>query len=131
MMRILLPVLTCALLSLGAMAQEPPPAPEPAVEPEPAPQAGTQELTPEPAPPDLPDRLEDGQPIEPQVTIVRKGDAVVEEYRANGRMFMVRVTPKVGKPYYLLDRDGDGRMESRMSELYEEFAVPQWVIFSW
>ncbi len=131
MMRILLPVLTTMLFSLGAIAQESPPAPEPVAEPEPLTQEATEELSPDPAPPDLPDRLEDGQPIEPQVTIVRKGDAVVEEYRANGRMFMVKITPKVGLPYYLLDRDGDGRMESRMSEINDEFAVPQWVIFSW
>ena len=131
MIRILFAVLTCTLFSLGVIAQEPPPATESGAEPESAAQADAEEPAPNPAPPDLPDRLEDGQPIEPEVTIVRKGDAVVEEYRVNGRMFMVRVTPKVGKPYYLLDRDGDGRMESRMSELYEEFAVPQWVIFSW
>ena len=131
MIRILFAVLTCTLLSLGVIAQEPPPATESGAEPESAAQADAEEPAPNPAPPDLPDRLEDGQPIEPEVTIVRKGDAVVEEYRVNGRMFMVRVTPKVGKPYYLLDRDGDGRMESRMSELYDEFAVPQWVIFSW
>jgi hypothetical protein len=131
MMRILLPVLTTMLFSLSAIAQESPPTPEPVAEPEPLAQEATEELSPDPAPPDLPDRLEDGQPIEPEVTIVRKGDAVVEEYRANGRMFMVKVTPKVGLPYYLLDRDGDGRMESRMSEINDEFAVPQWVIFSW
>jgi hypothetical protein len=131
MKRILLPVLICAMFPLGANAQEPAPAPEPAVAPEPAPEEAAGELAPEPAPPELPSRLEDGQPIEPEVTIVRKGDAVVEEYRANGRMFMVKITPKVGKPYYLLDKDGDGNMESRMSDLYEDFAVPQWVIFSW
>lgn len=136
-MRSILLVLLCTLLSVGAGAQEPPPAPETAVAPEtaavPEPVTGAEaeELASDPAPPDLPDRLEDGQPIEPEVTIVRRGDAVVEEYRVNGRMFMVKITPKVGKPYYLLDRDGDGRMESRMSKLYEEFAVPQWVIFSW
>ena len=129
MKQILLPVFLCALLPLGAVAQAP--APEPAVAPEPAPEAAAGEFAPEPAPPDLPNRLEDGQPIEPEVTIVRKGDAVIEEYRANGRMFMVKITPKLGKPYYLLDRDGDGRMESRMSDLYANFAVPQWVIFSW
>ena len=129
MKRILIPVLTGVLYSLAAGAQEPPP--EPAVVPEPAAEAAAEEFSPDPAPPDLPDRLEDGQPIEPEVTIVRKGDAVVEEYRANGRMFMVKITPKVGKPYYLLDKDGDGNMESRMSDIYEDFVVPQWVIFSW
>ncbi len=131
MKRILSSIFICALFSFSAVAQEAAPPPEPATAPEPAPEAAAGEFSPEPAPPDLPDRLEDGQPIEPDVTIVRKGDAVVEEYRANGRMFMVKITPKVGKPYYLLDKDGDGNMESRMSDIYEDFVVPQWVIFSW
>lgn len=121
-----LTLIATLLLAGAAAAQEPPP-PDVA----PAPEEAPAEFDPVPEPPDLPSRLEDGQPIEPQVTIVRKGDAVIEEYRANGRMFMVKVTPKVGPSYYLLDRDGDGRMESRMSKIHEEFAVPQWVIFSW
>jgi hypothetical protein len=133
---LLLPTLIVLLCGAAPYAQEPPPeaAAEPAA-PE-APEAGTAaaddgEFAPVPEPPVIPNRLEDGQPIEPQVTIRRRGENVVEEYRANGRLFMVRITPRVGKPYYLLDRDGDGRMESRMSELWDEFAVPQWVIFSW
>jgi len=44
---------------------------------------------------------------------------------------MVKVTPFIGKPYYFIDRDGDGLMESRMSDLYNPTHVPQWVIFSW
>lgn len=88
-----------------------------------------------PEPPDLPDPVESGQPldqpVEPEVTIIRRGDAVVEEYRVNGRHYMTKVTPSVGPAYYLIDRDGDGRMETRMSEIYDDFVVPQWVIFSW
>ena len=87
-----------------------------------------------PEPPELPTQLESGQPmdqIEPEVTIIRRGDAVIEEYRVNGRHYMTKITPAVGPAYYLVDRDGDGRMESRMSEIYDDFVVPQWVIFSW
>ena len=84
-----------------------------------------------PEPPDLPEKLQDGQPIEPEVTIIRREEQVIEEYRVNGRMYMVKITPRVGLPYYLIDRDGDGRMESRMSEIYDDFVVPQWVILSW
>lgn len=84
-----------------------------------------------PEPPEIPQQLQDGQPIEPEITIIHREEAVIEEYRVNGRMYMVKITPKVGPPYYLLDRDGDGRMESRMSEIYDDFVVPQWVIFSW
>ena len=84
-----------------------------------------------PAPPEIPQHLQDGQPIEPEVTIIHREEAVIEEYRVNGRMYMVKITPKIGPPYYLVDRDGDGRMESRMSQIYDDFVVPQWVIFSW
>lgn len=87
-----------------------------------------------PAPPDLPEPLESGQPmdqVEPEVTIIRRGDATIEEYRVNGRHYMTKITPAVGPAYYLIDRDGDGRMESRMSDIYDDFVVPQWVIFSW
>ncbi|MBT7950232.1 MAG: DUF2782 domain-containing protein [Gammaproteobacteria bacterium] len=84
-----------------------------------------------PLPPDLPDPLQSGQAIEPEVTIVRKGEATIEEYRLNGRMYMAKITPKIGKPYYLVDKDGDGRMEARMSTIYDDFVVPQWVLFSW
>lgn len=119
-----LALLASLLFATTLAAQEPPPPAEDAP-------AAEDEFGPVPEPPELPSRLEDGQPIEPEVTIVRRGDAVIEEYRANGRMYMVKVTPRVGPSYYLLDRDGDGRMESRMSRINEEFAVPQWVIFSW
>ncbi len=84
-----------------------------------------------PLPPDLPDPLQSGQPMEPEVTIVHRGEATIEEYRLNGRMYMAKITPKIGKPYYLVDKDGDGRMEARMSEIYDDLVVPQWVLFSW
>ncbi|MDX1518633.1 MAG: DUF2782 domain-containing protein [Gammaproteobacteria bacterium] len=88
-------------------------------------------LEPAPEPPELPDPLQSGETIEPEVTIVREQDRVVHEYRLNGRLYMVKVIPSVGKPYYLLDQDGDGRMESRMSDIYNNTIVPQWVLFSW
>src|SRR5690606_6816800 len=80
--------------------------------------AQDENLEPVPEPPRIPDPLESGQPIEPEVTIIRRDDAVIEEYRINGRMYMVKVTPKVGKPYYLVDQDGDGQLESRMGRLH-------------
>jgi len=90
-----------------------------------------EELAPVPAPPELPDPLKSGQAIEPQVTIIRKDDAIIEEYRLDGRHYMTRIIPAVGPAYYLVDRDGDGSMETRMSEIYDDFTVPQWVLFSW
>ena len=94
-------------------------------------EAAEEEFAEAPLPPDLPDPLQSGQPIEPEVTIIQRDDATIEEYRLNGRMYMAKITPKIGKPYYLVDKDGDGNMEARMSVIYDDFVVPQWVLFSW
>jgi hypothetical protein len=83
------------------------------------------------AAPSPPAPIEDGQELEPDVTIVQRKDATVEEYRLNGRLYMVKVIPLIGPPYYLMDNDGDGVMEKRIGELKNDPVVPQWVIFSW
>lgn len=75
--------------------------------------------------------LDEDESLEPDVTIVQRKDATIEEYRLNGRLYMVKVIPFVGKPYYLVDNDGDGLMEGRVSDLKRDPLVPQWVIFSW
>lgn len=53
----------------------------------------------------------------PTVTIRTRSDGdVVEEYRINGRLSYVRVTPQRGIPYTLRDTNGDGRLDSRDSD---------------
>jgi len=84
-----------------------------------------------PPSPDIPDPIQSGQAIEPEVTIIRTEESVVEEYRINGQLYMVKITPSVGRPYYLIDTDGDGNLESRRSTLGSGTVVPQWVIFEW
>lgn len=90
-----------------------------------------QMLQPLPEAPPPPDPVLDGEIMEPAVTIVNKVDSVVEEYRLNGKLYLIKITPRFGKPYYLLDNDGDGQLETRMSAIYSGFAIPQWVLFSW
>ena len=72
-----------------------------------------------------------GEELEPEVTIIQREDATVEEYRVNGLLYMIKITPIAGKPYYLVDKNGDGLMESKITQLYNDFRVPQWVLFSW
>lgn len=74
---------------------------------------------------------DDAEQLEPEVTIIQRKDATVEEYRVNGLLYMIKITPVVGKSYYLVDKNGDGLMESRITDLYNDFRVPQWVLFSW
>jgi hypothetical protein len=90
-------------------------------------------LTDAPPPPAIPDedtysQVEEG--LEPEVTITRHGKATVEEYRENGRLYMIKITPSKGLPYYLVDSDGDGSLETRRNSLNDPEVV-KWRIFSW
>ena len=68
----------------------------------------------------------------PEVTIRQRGDrGSVEEYRAGGVLYMVKVVPTKGVPYYLVDTDGDGNLETRYSELEDSMLIPAWVLLRW
>jgi hypothetical protein len=88
------------------------------------------DLQPIPEPPPPPAPLDGGDvTTEPQVTIIQKADERVEEYRMNGKLYMVKVTPSHGVPYYLMDENGMGVM-TRYDDLDTGLRVPKWVIFS-
>ena len=65
------------------------------------------------------------------VVIIQHEDETVEEYRVGGRVYMIKVQPGKGVPYYLVDTDGDGKLESHYSDLTENIVIPQWVLFRW
>ncbi len=41
---------------------------------------------------------------------------VVSEFRVNGQLAMVRVVPARGPTYFLIDGNGDGRLDSRRGQ---------------
>jgi hypothetical protein len=63
----------------------------------------------------LPPKIQD-EHLEPTVTIRDEEDRRVEEYRINGRVYMIKVTPEKGLPYYYIDTDGDGQLELDMAQ---------------
>ncbi len=65
--------------------------------------------------------------LEPQVTITKHTEQTVEEYRAGGRLYMIKITPRIGKPYYLVDDLGDGKF-SRQESLDSGVRPPRWII---
>jgi hypothetical protein len=79
------------------------------------------------APPAANSQSNEVVPGEAQVTISRKADMTVEEYRVGGRLYMIKITPKHGKPYYLVDDRGDGRF-ARQDPLDFGLRPPMWVI---
>jgi hypothetical protein len=52
-----------------------------------------------------------GMPELPVVTVRKEGNDTVEEYRRNGKIFMVRIMPTDGPAHYYVDRTGNGRLD--------------------
>jgi hypothetical protein len=101
------------------------------------PEAGEQTQTDEAvtAPPPLPSEAresDDSRNIpQPEVNIIQRKDMRIEEYRVNGRLRYVKITPKKGKPYYLVDKDGDGDLETRHDDLDGVPPVNEWILLEW
>lgn len=89
------------------------------------------ELEPAPNQPPIPERVQSGETLEPEVTIIRRARETVTEYRIGGRLQAIKVEPDNAPAYYLLDTDGDGNLETRKSAYGPDFLIPMWVILSW
>lgn len=81
--------------------------------------------------PDLPEPVQSGEKMEPDITIIKREKETIQEYRVNGQLRMVKVIPAVGPPYYLLDTDGDGNVDVRRDNLESGLKTHQWTLFSW
>lgn len=129
--------LPALLFALPAAAQNPADRPLPAQSApaaKPKPYAGTsaadRKLQPIPEPPPPPPGLELDPSLEPQVTIQRRGTQTVEEYRIRGRLYMIKITPAHGVPYYLIDEGGRGEF-TRQDSYDTGTRPPMWVIHQW
>jgi hypothetical protein len=108
-------LILCLFITLPALAvDERPPTLDPVLE------------VPEPPPP-----VQDGEEMEPDITIIRKGKKTIQEYRLGGRLYMVKVTPDIGPPYYFIDSDGDGKIDVRGSDMDKGSRVNMWKILEW
>jgi hypothetical protein len=103
-----IPFIALAFLSLSAYAAQP-------------------EAPAKAEPPPPPPMQADESNEEPKVTITKGTAETVEEYRVNGQLYMIKITPKVGPPYYLVDDRGDGKF-ARQESLDSGFRVPRWII---
>jgi hypothetical protein len=79
----------------------------------------------------IPPKVQDEQ-IEPTVTIREEEERMVEEYRLGGQIYMVKITPKGGVPYYYIDTDGDGKLELDMDQQALNPVQPvHWKVLEW
>src|SRR5947208_14926017 len=115
--RLALPVAAALFASAQAIAQVPTPPPIPPASASP-PAAVT--------PPPPPDYTSDPD-LEPQVTIIRRDEEVVEEVRVKGELQYVRVTPRHGKSYFLIP-DPNGHAYIRRDSLAIKTKGPMWLV---
>jgi hypothetical protein len=85
-----------------------------------------------PEPPPLPEKVQSGESLEPDVRIVRKDKSTVTEYRVNGIIRAIKVQPDGDyPPYYLYDTDANGSLDRRTGRYDPDLLIPHWTIFSW
>jgi hypothetical protein len=84
------------------------------------------------SPPVAPSEKED-ETLQPEITIIQRTDKTVEEYRVNGQLYKIKVIPKVGPPYYLVDSTGDGTFQTVPvgDGPQPDLLIPQWVLIRW
>jgi len=72
---------------------------------------------------------DDAPTADPEVTIRTEGDKTIQEYRQNGFLYAIKVTPKGGKPYFLVRADGTDANFVRSDQ--PDMLIPSWKIFEW
>ena len=92
-------------------------------------QPPTLEVVPEVPEPSLP--VQSGETLEPDITITRKGSKTIQEYRRGGRLYMIKVIPDVGPPYYFIDNNGDGKMDVLKNEVEKNSNINMWKLWEW
>jgi hypothetical protein len=84
--------------------------------------------------PDLPNPplpTQSGEALEPDITIVRKEKKTIQEYRRSGRLYMIKIIPDIGLPYYFIDTNGDGKMDVQGTDLDRGGTVNMWKLLEW
>ena len=62
---------------------------------------------------------------EPRITIVEDKEETLQIHQINGRIYGIRVIPKQGKPYNLIDTNGSGNF---IVDAADRILVPEWVL---
>lgn len=91
-------------------------------------------LEPLPEPPPLPEEVSLEESLEPQVRVVREADKVITQYVVEGVVRAVKVEHEDSTlpSYYLIDTDGDGRLDRRSGVSGDqEQLIAHWILVSW
>ncbi|WP_422136136.1 DUF2782 domain-containing protein [Endozoicomonas sp. ALD040] len=74
-------------------------------------------------------RPEDLEQRDDTTVVIRPGSqGIIKEYRINGFLYGIHVTPEFGEPYYLVAADHMGNF---IDPTKPEMLIPSWTIFKW
>jgi len=77
-------------------------------------------------------KVEKGYVPRAEITITEGKEQLVKEYRINGMVRAIKVTPKNGFPaYYLIDHEGNGNFVKLGPDMGKEISVPNWILVEW
>lgn len=77
-------------------------------------------------------KVKQGERPEPVVTIKETKQTTVKEYRINGQLRAVKITPKNGMPaYYLIDTKGTGEFVRMGPDVGADQQIPKWIFYEW
>jgi len=69
--------------------------------------------------------------MEPAVQVKEYENRTVEEYRINGNLYMIKIKPRHGPAYYLVDDTGTGDLEWRRDAASRDMLIPKWTLMTW
>ena len=61
---------------------------------------------------------------QPDISVRQEANQTLREDRVNGKLYAIKVEPKDGSAYFLVDRNGDGNFERQGGDNVE---IPGWV----
>ncbi len=69
--------------------------------------------------------------LQPEVQVKEHDNRTVEEYRINGNLYMIKIKPKFGPAYYLVDDTGTGELDLRRTASGRDIVIPRWTLITW
>ena len=69
--------------------------------------------------------------LEPRVTVEEFANRSEESYWINQRPVAIKVTPRHGTPYYLVDPDANGQYEMRRGGIDIDSKPTMWKVLQW
>jgi len=69
--------------------------------------------------------------LQPEVQVKEHENRTVEEYRINGNLYMIKIKPKFGPAYYLVDDTGTGELDLRRTASGRDIVIPRWTLLTW